>query len=1567
MLRWSKRILLGLLALLVLVASAVLLLLGTAPGRDLVREQAESLLDDLLVGEVRIGEIERLWPTGAAIRDITVTDAQGREAVVVGRIEVELSPLALLSQTVQVDRVHIDRAHILVAVAPDGTLNLATLVEPSTTPPTPPDPDAEPWTIHIDTASVARSRVEYRTPTRSLSIDRIGLAGRAMIRDPIIEVRDLALDAYARPTVRGGHLDLSLATGQLEARARAIIDPQLVQQLTQLPELVGGAELDLYARRGSDKDPWHAGVRGELAGAPLVISATAAADLSSAAVSGAGTGLDPAAIFGAAPAGNISFVLDGRLARLEPLEGQLDLGARGTLTVPGTPRARPFTLDLEAAADGAALGATLRLEGLGAKIRGDLRGRTSTRTPVIDAAEFTVRVGELDAVALGLTDLSGSLGATVTAHGPIDDLTVSVDLRARRLGLATVRTQRLDVSARLQGVPSRITGQASIDIAALEAGEILVGDARIAVRATDAGQKAEGKISVTRGDFVQDLRASLRMTREAHHTWIFVPMLTAETPSARWRLEDARVHLTPKGDIEVHRLVLQSNKGIVSLDAELHPDLLGGPGFVKATIEDLHLASVRRDFGQSWPVISGLASATVDVRLGPAPKADVRVEVDDLRYPGLAGSVRGRIELKLDKSVATASIAVTGVDLGRFRLDAELKTPAQALDPEAWVGFTGQGLRRLEVRADALALAGLEPLIRAGFLGGKVDLRITSAQDLTALDLQLDARDVRHREVPGPLTLTLTTAVDGESTVVTGALGIADHALAGMMVRIEAGLGAWIRNPQRTAETSDAQLEVALDGFPVALMEDFAPEPPGVTVAPRKPVLSGEITASAQLARKSGAYTGHVQAEALELRWAEGAPKITATVAVSLSDSRVELNGGLHGAGVGGLTLAGRGRTPRDLTDVKAWNALGTRALEALTLQTDALDLAALDRMSDRRLALRGTVTTRLEVAAALERIDAYVKLSDFGKRDSKTETDGVIVVQARPGSSRLDLGLFQGGKQVLSATASVPLGPRDFLAGQVDLAHLPLDARVSMSELPLAALAEAAELSVPMGGTLTGTIAVSGTASDYRVGVFIDASRATVKKQAFDRFVMNATLDPRRIRARAQAKEKRAPGRLDLDATVDLTTGGTIDAALRAERFRLDFLSAFFQRQGSIGGVAGVLDADVRFSGTPEAPSTAGDLRVYDFSMVMASPVPPLEHTQIHVRFDEQDVNLTAEGRSGDGSLEITAHAKLQTLTTLIADLRLTTDEIPVVLGPRQALIDALVMVRAEVQEEKTTIDVSIESAKVDIPNASGEAYKMVQAMPELVYVDEQRRRLITGTSTAAEPPPALALTIETKKDIPIRGSEITATARVDLEIDGNATSGQVSVSDGWVTLFGKRWQINQAHVNLLGTDEPQLQVEISRDLGSAVAIVRVRGTPAKPELELTSDPPIFDKAQVLTFVLGAEPGSGDEAVALEDRAAAAAVGALVGSLRSKLEDVLPIDTLEIELGDGAAVSRLAVGKWISSRIFLGYEYAFEAEDDENTNEAVVQVRIGRGWVLESRYGDRGSGGMDFIWVKRF
>lgn len=69
----------------------------------------------------------------------------------------------------------------------------------------------------------------------------------------------------------------------------------------------------------------------------------------------------------------------------------------------------------------------------------------------------------------------------------------------------------------------------------------------------------------------------------------------------------------------------------------------------------------------------------------------------------------------------------------------------------------------------------------------------------------------------------------------------------------------------------------------------------------------------------------------------------------------------------------------------------------------------------------------------------------------------------------------------------------------------------------------------------------------------------------------------------------------------------------------------------------------------------------------------------------------------------------------------------------------------------------------------------------------------------------------------------------------------------------------------------------------------------------------------------------------------------------------------------DGAKISRVTVGKWITDRIFIGYDYSFGAKDDENANEGVVEVRLGRGWILESRYGDRGEGSLDFVWVRRF
>lgn len=468
-----------------------------------------------------------------------------------------------------------------------------------------------------------------------------------------------------------------------------------------------------------------------------------------------------------------------------------------------------------------------------------------------------------------------------------------------------------------------------------------------------------------------------------------------------------------------------------------------------------------------------------------------------------------------------------------------------------------------------------------------------------------------------------------------------------------------------------------------------------------------------------------------------------------------------------------------------------------------------------------------------------------------------------------------------MSATASVPLGLRRAL--QVDLRGTPLEARAKLDRLSLPTIAAALGSDVPMGGTITGTLALAGTMRNYHLAAYLDASAATVKDQAFARFVAEGTLDPGRLALKVGVKEKTGPGSLDLDATVDRAKGGVLDARLKAFRLRIDFLSAFFQRQRSIGGIAGTLDADVRLQGTPDQPAGEGKLSLSGLALVLASPIPPIESTTVEATLQGQKIGASFEGRSGEGRLSGRIDAVLTTLGAPSFDVALETQDLPMILGPRQGLIASKVRAQGTVGAE-LKVDVTIQSARVQIPNASGASPRSVRDFSDVVYVDDARRERMgtkSSTETAALP---FVLTVKSQEPIPVKGTEIAAEATVDLALDGRSGviegSGKVSVGSGWINLFGRRWEVEHGELTLLGRASPEVEVEIRRDLGTAVAIVRVRGNLAKPELELSSDPPIFDEAQVLMFVLGAEPGSGDEAVSLQDRAAGAAAGALVGAL---------------------------------------------------------------------------------------
>ncbi len=1174
------------------------------------------------------------------------------------------------------------------------------------------------------------------------------------------------------------------------------------------------------------------------------------------------------------------------------------------------------------------------------------------------ALEGRLTVGGLDAVS-----------ATVTAHGPLGLLDVSADLALRGPAFRGVSARTLELHGALRGVPDAASGTVSVASRGLRIGGEPLGDVRLTARVFASGRQATLEIAQKRGRTLESLQGVVRIAWDAGDLRLSVPSLVAVTKRARWRVEDARFRRAADGSLFIQQLVVESKRGCLTVDAELNREPLLGRGWLKAAIKDLDLAYLRRELAGGLPALSGLLQATVDARFGTIEAAKIDAFVDDLRTPGAKRPLRARAELRLLRRVLTASASLEGATLGHLALAAKLRAPRHAYAAEGWVSGGLGSVEQLEVVLGQVSLSRLDEFgLLLGFQGGTASGRMVASSGLRSLELEVGARGVRHRDLPGPLAIDLSSAIDEAGTSVQLSAEIAAQRLLQGRAHFEADVARWLRDPSEVLQRANADAKVSLREFPLTLVEDIRVDPPGIRVSRKKSSFWGELNAEAQLTRRGGHYQGGFDARGSELSWVEGMPRVTATVALALNDTTIQLGGYLHGPKLGRASLEATGEAPVDLMDLEAWKALGLGAIKLLQLKTEVFDLSVVDRLTDGRLALDGVATTDISVRDGLRTADARVKVRRFGRHGSDVLTDATLQLKGRPQQTRIELQIAEGTRLVLSATASVPLGLRQAL--KVDLRGTPLEARAKLDRLSLQTIAAALGSDVPMGGTITGTLALEGTSTNYHVAAYLDASGATVKDQAFSRFVAEGTLDPGRLALKVGVKEKTGPGSLDLHANVDRAKGGVLDATLKAFRLRIDFLSAFFQRQRSIGGIAGTLDADVRLQGTPDNPAGEGKLSLSGLALVLASPIPPIESTTVEATLSGQKITANFQGRSGEGRLSGTIDAVLTTLGTPSFDVALETQDLPVVLGPRQGLIASKVRAQGAVGPE-LKVDVTIQSAQVHIPNASGASPRSVRDFSDVVYIDDARRaRLGTNSSTETAALPLL-ITVKSQKPIPVKGTEIAAEATVDLTLDGRSGvvegSGKVTVGSGWINLFGRRWEVEHGQLTLLGRASPEVEVEIRRDLGTAVAIVRVRGNLAKPELELSSDPPIFDEAQVLMFVLGAEPGSGDEAVSLQDRAAGAAAGALVGALQSKLEDKLPIDTIKVDVKDGAKISRVTVGKWITDRIFIGYDYSFGAKDDENANEGVVEVRLGRGWILESRYGDRGEGSLDFVWVRRF
>jgi translocation and assembly module TamB len=177
---------------------------------------------------------------------------------------------------------------------------------------------------------------------------------------------------------------------------------------------------------------------------------------------------------------------------------------------------------------------------------------------------------------------------------------------------------------------------------------------------------------------------------------------------------------------------------------------------------------------------------------------------------------------------------------------------------------------------------------------------------------------------------------------------------------------------------------------------------------------------------------------------------------------------------------------------------------------------------------------------------------------------------------------------------------------------------------------------------------------------------------------------------------------------------------------------------------------------------------------------------------------------------------------------------------------------------------------------------------------------------------------------------------------------SGTVNTVRGTYDFQGRRFDIlRDGTVRFEGLDEidPSLDIKAQRVIQAVTANVNVRGRLSKPEIVLSSTPPL-EEGDILALIVFNQPmnqlGEGQQ-INLAQRAQALATGALVGQLSQSIGTLLNVDLFEIsaapESGDAA---QFTIGQQLGQNLYVKLQ---QGVGDHNETNFILEYELTR-WL---------------------
>ncbi len=454
---------------------------------------------------------------------------------------------------------------------------------------------------------------------------------------------------------------------------------------------------------------------------------------------------------------------------------------------------------------------------------------------------------------------------------------------------------------------------------------------------------------------------------------------------------------------------------------------------------------------------------------------------------------------------------------------------------------------------------------------------------------------------------------------------------------------------------------------------------------------------------------------------------------------------------------------------------------------------------------------------------------------------------------------------------------------------------------------------------------------------------------------------------------------------------GEGIDLAVTSSTLSLALAEGFAPQ---LTKVSGTVQADLHVLGTVRDPHLQGHVDVQNGAFTVADLTKD-GYTGLDTRIDfEPDRVRIGEFRlldehkhqltvSGDlavheralGQVQIAVHTdQFEVVDNELADVKLTSDLR--VTGELSApRVEGSVAVHTGTINIDRVLDMVSTGASSETPTslsaATGvpESGTIVPASGGLPAVAELPSQGTPAAAAASAPPSATgydALALDVRLQVPdnlvVKGNDLNPSGtspvsmgnvNVTLGGDIHATKqpraplslvGTVNTVRGTYDFQGRRFDIQRdGKIQFVGGAEinPRLDITATRIISGVQAQVHVRGSARRPQLALSSQPPL-DEADILSLIVFNQPsnqlGEGDQ-VSLASRASSLATGFVASSLAQSIGNALELDVFEVqtapENGTGPSVT---VGEQVGERLFVKFRQAFGAQ---SVSELILEYQI--------------------------